>query len=188
MKKLKEKLLRYKVQNPLEEETAEKYINFLEKFWEKWFFRENLEWHFTGSIVVVNKNISKTLLMHHKKLDKWLNFWWHADWDIDIENVAIRELEEEAGIFIKKSDLLEDFIDLDLQIIPERKNAPWKKCPWGEPKHFHYDVRYVVKVDENINFQKQELEVNDIKWFTVEELEKENLSNWVFKIIRKIQI
>jgi len=185
MKNLKEKLLIYKKQNPLEKETAEKYINFLEKFWEKWFFRENLEWHFTGSIVVVNKDVSKTLLMHHKKLDRWLNFWWHADWDMDIENVAIRELEEEAGIFIEKSDLLEGFIDLELQTIPERKNVPWKKCPWGEPEHFHYDIRFVVKIDENIDFKKQESEVNDIKWFTTEELEKENLSPWVLKIIKK---
>lgn len=178
MKKLKEKLLRYKEENPLEKETAEKYIKFLEKFWEKWFFRENLEWHFTGSIVVVNNDISKTLLMHHKKLDRWLNFWWHADWDMDIENVAIRELAEEAGIFIEKSDLLKGFIDLDLQTIPERKK---------EPEHFHYDIRFVVKIHENIDFQKQESEVNDIKWFSIEELEKQNLSPWVLKIIKKIK-
>ena len=178
MKKLLKQFKNYKIENSSEKEVAEKYIEFLEKIWEKWFYRENLEGHFTASIVVVNEDITKTLLMHHKKLNRWLNFWWHADWEIDLENVAIRELEEEAWITISKSDLLKDFIDLDLQIIPERKS---------EPEHFHYDVRYVVKIDENTKFIKQEEEVNDIKWFSIEELEKENLSPWVLKIIQKIK-
>ena len=178
MKKLLKQFENYKIENPSEKEVAEKYIEFLEKIWEKWFYRENLEGHFTASIVVVNEDITKTLLIHHKKLNRWLNFWWHADWEIDLENVAIRELEEEAWITISKSDLLKDFIDLDLQTIFERKS---------EPEHFHYDVRYVVKIDENTKFIKQEEEVNDIKWFSIEELEKENLSPWVLKIIQKIK-
>lgn len=178
MQKLKKIFENYKIKYPEENKITEKFLKLLEEKWKKWFFRENIEGHFTGSIVVVDKNITKILLMHHKKLDRWLNFWWHADWDIDIENVAIRELEEEAGIFIKKSDLLENFIDLDLQIIPERKK---------EIEHFHYDIRFVVKIEENIKFEKQEIEVNDIKWFSIEELEKNNLSPWVLKIINKIR-
>jgi len=178
MQKLKKIFEKYKDNYPLEKQIAEKFINFLEKYKEKGFFRENLEGHFNGSIIVVNKDISKTLLMHHKKLDRWLNFWWHADWEIDLENVAIRELEEEAGISINKSDLLENFVDLDLQTIPERKN---------EPEHFHYDIRFVVKVDDTVKFKKQETEVNDIKWFSVKQLEEDNLSPWVLKIIKKLK-
>ena len=177
MQNLLKELENYKLKYPLEKDIAEKYIDFLNKNKEKWFFRENLEWHFTGSIVVVNKDITKTLLMHHKKLDRWLNFWWHADWEVNLREVAVRELEEEAWIFIKESDLL-DIFDIDLQIIPERKQ---------EPEHFHYDVRYIVKVDENIIFEKQESEVNDIKWFDIEELRTTWLSNGVLKVIDKIK-
>ena len=177
MKNLIKEFKNYKIQNPLEKEIVEKFINFLEKYWEKGFFRENLKWHFTASIVVFNKDISKTLLMHHIKLDKWLNFWWHADWDVNVRNVAIRELEEEAWISIKEEDLLDNFMDLDLQIIPERKK---------EPEHYHYDIRFVVTVDNNIDFQKQETEVNDIKWFDIEELRSKKISDWVLKIVDKI--
>ena len=168
---------KYKLENTLEKDETNKYISFLAKYSEKWFFRENLEWHFTASIIVVNKDISKTLLMHHKKLNRWLNFWWHADWEINLINVAIRELEEEAWISIKELDLLEDFIDLDLQIISERKN---------EPEHFHFDIRFVVKIYENTVYKKQESEVNEIKWFTINDLRKQKISDWVLKVIDKI--
>ena len=168
---------KYKKENPLEKKITEKYISFLEKYWERWFFRDNLEWHFTASIIVVNKDISKTLLMHHIKLDRWLNFWGHADWEINLKNVAIRELEEESWISIKEDDLFENFMDLDLHVIPERTN---------EPEHFHYDTRFVVMIDEKTIFKKQELEVNDIKWFDIDDLRKQKLSSWVLKVIDKI--
>jgi len=45
----------------------------------------------------------------------------------------------------------------------------------NEPEHFHYDIRYTVKVNRNIEFKKQESEVNDIKWFKIEEVENQNL-------------
>jgi len=178
MQKLKKQFNEYWIENLKEKEVAKKFLEFLEKNWEKWFFRENLEGHFTWSIIVVNEDITKTLLMHHKKLNKWLNFWGHADWDIDLENVAIRELSEEAGIFVQKKDLLKDFIDLQIQTIPERKN---------EPEHFHYDVRYVIKVPENIDFKLQEKEVNDIKWFSIKDLKEKNISPWVLKVVEKLQ-
>ena len=178
MKKLKKDLENYILKNPYEKEVAEKFINFLEKYWEKWFFRENLEWHFTWSVLVFNKDFSKTLLMHHKKLNRWLNFWWHADWDLNIKNVAIKELWEEAWILMKKEDLIEDFMDLDLQIIPERKK---------EPEHFHYDIRFVICVNENILFEKQDLEVNEIKWFNVLDLVWNNDFDSLFRVVNKIR-
>jgi len=115
--------------------------------------------------------------MHHKKLNKWVNFWWHTDWEINIKNVAVRELEEEAWILINKSDLVENFSDLEIHKVPLWKN---------QPEHFHYDISYVVKVNRNIEFKKQESEVNDIKWFLIEELKKENLYPWVLKVYKKL--
>lgn len=177
MKKLTIAIKKYIDNYPLERDIAIKYLDFLENFKEKWFYRENLDWHFTWSVMVFNKDLSKTLLMHHKKLDRWLNFWWHADGDTDLENVAIRELGEEAGIKVEKKDLLNDFIDLDLQTIPERKK---------EPEHFHYDIRYVVLLPDDIVFEKQDSEVNDIKWFDTKDLETW-LSDWVLKVYNKLK-
>lgn len=169
-------LEKYKLTYPLEFEQSEKYIKFYNRNLSNWFYRTCLEWHFTWSIFVINKDYTKVLLMHHKKLNKWLNFWWHADWDMDLVNVAIRELKEEAWINISKNDL-RDFLDIDLQVIPKRKS---------ESEHFHYDFRFLVSLDENIKFSKQESEVNDIKWIKISDLWTYNISKWVTKILDKI--
>lgn len=173
---LLELLNRYKTENENETIDTNKFIDFYKKNWEKWFYRNCTKWHFTWSIFVINEDFTKVLLMHHKKLNKWMNFWWHADWDNDIVNVAIRELEEESGIKIEKEDL-EDFLDLDLQVIPQRLE---------EPEHYHYDFRFLVSIKDDTIFNKQDAEVNDIKWINISDLKNYNKATWVDKIINKL--
>src|SRR5688500_2422734 len=60
--------------------------------------REHLPGHFTGSALVVNKTFDKVLLMHHAKLNKWLQLGGHADGDRRLYEVAFREAQEESGI------------------------------------------------------------------------------------------
>ncbi len=90
--------------------------------------------HFTGSAFVVSADGRRTALMHHRKLDRWLQPGGHADGDHDLRRVALREAEEEIGL----TDLVvePDIFDLDRHWIPERP---------GEPGHWHYDVRFVVR-------------------------------------------
>ncbi len=54
--------------------------------------------HFVSWVVVVNKEKTKVLLMHHIKLGTWQHFGWHADGEINLRDAAIRELKEEAWI------------------------------------------------------------------------------------------
>ncbi len=174
-----EKILKnYQIKYPEEKDIVEFFLKLLKEKWKKWFSKENLEWHFTGSVLVVNKNISKILLMHHKKIKKWVFFWWHSEYEINPEEIAIRELKEEAWISIKKSELLKDFVCLTIFSVPERNNIA---------KHFHLDFWYVVKLDENINFKKQESEVNDIKWFKINELDRNKMDFWVKIILEKLE-
>ena len=44
--------------------------------------------HLTGSAWVVNPSSTRTLLTHHRKLDKWLQLGGHADGDMDLARVA----------------------------------------------------------------------------------------------------
>jgi 8-oxo-dGTP diphosphatase len=46
---------------------------------------------------------SKVLLVHHKKLNKWICPGGHVELDEDPETALFREMEEEAGL--KKSDV-----------------------------------------------------------------------------------
>ena len=97
------------------------------------FERSNSEAHFTGSSWLVSADGERVLLMHHRKLGRWLQPGGHADGDRDLARVALREAGEETGL----SDLVVEpvIFDLDRHWIPERGQ---------ELGHWHYDVRHVV--------------------------------------------
>lgn len=94
------------------------------------FLRSNLAGHFTGSAWLVSGDGQRALLMHHRKLNRWLQPGGHADGDTDLARVALREAEEESGL----SELVvePDIFDLDRHRIPARGE---------EPEHWHYDAR-----------------------------------------------
>ena len=50
---------------------------------------------FTVAIFVVQEH--KVLLVHHRKLDKWLPLGGHIELDEDPEQAALREAQEESG-------------------------------------------------------------------------------------------
>src|SRR5213592_1667908 len=54
---------------------------------------------FTVAIFVVHKG--KVLLIHHRKLDKWLPLGGHIELDEDPEIAALREAKEESGFDVE---------------------------------------------------------------------------------------
>src|SRR6185312_8904963 len=62
------------------------------------FERSNPVGHFTGSSWLVSADGARVLLMHHRKLDRWLQPGGHADGDADLARVALREAQEDTGI------------------------------------------------------------------------------------------
>ncbi|MGE0252539.1 MAG: NUDIX domain-containing protein [Dongiaceae bacterium] len=106
------------------------------------FKREHLAGHITASALILNPSYDRLLLLHHKKLDKWIQPGGHCDGDPDTRAVAEREAAEELGI----KDLFlahENIFALDIHTIP-----PWKEVP----EHLHYDVRYLYIADEAEHF------------------------------------
>nr|WP_063572907.1 NUDIX hydrolase [Luteibacter rhizovicinus] len=97
------------------------------------FHRETQSGHFTGSAWLVSADGERVLLMHHRKLQRWLQLGGHADGDADLSGVALREAREESGL--AGLEVLPEIFDMDLHVIPARRD---------EPEHWHYDVRYVV--------------------------------------------
>ncbi len=124
--------------------------------------RERLEGHFTGSAWLVSADGQRTLLTHHRKLDRWLQPGGHADGDPDLAQVALKEALEESGVPGLRVDG-EDIFDLDRHWIPERKNVPG---------HWHFDVRYVVHAVDSEQYVVGE-ESHDLAWRPVSEVAQE---------------
>jgi 8-oxo-dGTP pyrophosphatase MutT (NUDIX family) len=78
------------------------------------------------------------LLLHHRKLGRWIQLGGHADGDFDLCAVALREAREESGLLDIVPLSLEIF-DIDIHEIPV-----WKDVP----AHLHFDVRFLFKADD----------------------------------------
>ena len=129
------------------------------------FVRERLEGHFTASAWLVSGDGRRTLLTHHRKLDRWLQPGGHADGDRDLARAALREAEEESGLPALEVD--PEPFDLDRHWIPEHK---------GVPAHWHYDVRFVVRTTGSEAFVVGE-ESHDLAWREVAEIANDPASD-----------
>ena len=118
------------------------------------FERELAIGHITGSAWLLNREGDKALLMHHLKLNKWLQPGGHADGETDILSVAIKEAREESGINAIEP-VMKNIFDLDIHEIPS--NAKNKA-------HFHYDVRFLLQVTSDERLVLNE-EAHELKWF-----------------------
>ncbi len=138
------------------------------------FQRTHLPGHVTGSSWIVNADRSKTLLVHHAKLHKWVQPGGHADGEENILNVALREAEEETGLTNLKS--FNTIFDLDIHLIPSRKDFP---------EHFHYDIRFLVEGDESEKIVVSD-ESHDVKWVSLNDLENFTKERSVLRMKDKV--
>lgn len=118
----------------------------------------------------------QTLLVHHAKLNKWLQPGGHADGDTNVVRVALREANEETGLqnLILSSP---EIFDLDIHTIPTRKDFP---------QHDHYDVRYLIKASTTEKIIVSE-ESHDVKWVSLSELEVYNNESSILRMRDKLR-
>lgn len=113
----------------VEKRTYDPFVNFVTGHTE--CFGREPGGHVTGSAWLIDHEENKVLLTHHKKLNLWLQLGGHAEGDSDIAAVALKEAQEESGIY--DLSLVETTIfDIDIHAIPG-------------PCALHYDVRFLVK-------------------------------------------
>ncbi|MVM37493.1 NUDIX domain-containing protein [Spirosoma sp. HMF3257] len=140
------------------------------------FERSLLVGHVTGSAWIVSPDRTQTLLIHHRKLDRWLQPGGHADGDPDVAAVALREAQEETGLTSLKL-VSPAIFDVDVHSIPARN---------GVPEHLHYDIRFLLEADPEEPFGYSD-EIKDIQWFLLNHVEKFTDSESIFRLIRKKQ-
>lgn len=137
--------------------------------------RTHLPGHITGSAFIVSPDLEKTLLVHHAKLNRWLQPGGHCDGDQDVTRVALREGEEETGLHTLRLSTSAIF-DLDIHPIPQRKDFP---------AHDHYDVRFLVYGDPSEPIVVSE-ESFDVRWVTLSQLEDYSKEESVLRMRTKV--
>jgi 8-oxo-dGTP pyrophosphatase MutT (NUDIX family) len=138
------------------------------------FERSLIYGHITGSAFIVNGDGSKTLLLHHKKLNIWIQPGGHADGDNDIAKVALKESIEESGII--DLVIISPFIfDVDIHYIPKNSTAP---------EHNHFDIRFLIQAPFNTNPQKNH-ESNHISWIDLDYIKDYTNEKSILRMVEK---
>src|SRR6478736_4039642 len=96
MATLSQQIQHYAATHSHESEFAFKFLELLKH--PDAYQRTHLPGHITGSAFIVSEDLSQTLLVHHAKLNRWLQPGGHADGDVNVTRVAMREANEETGL------------------------------------------------------------------------------------------
>ena len=125
--------------------------------------------HFTASGFVVSPDGSSLLLIHHRRLNRWLQPGGHIDPEDPSPIVAAaREVEEETGVATEP--VAAHLIDLDIHSIPARD---------PEPEHEHFDLRFAFRaLDARLIVDD---EVNDAIWVPWADVETYNVDESVLR-------
>ena len=146
------------------------------------------EKHFTASVwITTTGKPKKILLVHHKKLGRWLQPGGHIEKFENPVTAAIREVKEETGLDINfLSDGIQ-FIDNEGTFLttPEFLMEQTIPAHGKQPLHFHLDINYVVSVPEQ-DLKHSIKESHNISWFTKKEALKLNIHEDTRHIIKKL--
>lgn len=148
--------------------------------------------HFTATAFIVDSQ-NRTLLLWHKRLERWMPPGGHVDDNETPEETAQRECKEETNLDVEivggaqedlftgnpaEGRILKKPIMMLLENIPASEER-------GEPAHQHMDFLFLARpIDEAQELVMQEEEARELKWFTCAEIEALDESKEIFSNVK----
>lgn len=142
------------------------------------FDRRIVAGHLTASALVLSASGARVLLLHHRKLSRWLQPGGHAEpGEREGLVVARREVREETGLAdVAPHPRAPGLLDVDVHEIPARKD---------EPAHLHLDLRYLLVAPDGAALERQLEETNALRWFAWSELAPLGLDHGLRRALQK---
>ena len=175
---LLKQLKAYAPYNEQETNDKEVMIKLLEKESDI-FTRENEVAHFTASSWLVNKEHTKVLMIYHNIYHSWSWTGGHADGDMDLLAVAMREAMEETGVKTI-TPVGEDIFSIEILTV----DGHIKRGKYV-PSHLHLNVTYLLEADEAEVLHIKQDENSGVAWFTLEEALEKCSEPWMIEWIYK---
>ena len=125
---------------------------------------------FTVAIFVVHDG--KILLIHHRKLDKWLPLGGHIELDEDPEQAALREAREESGLDVELLGERPPTTSLGTRALIAPRFLDIHRI---SDTHEHIGLLYWARPKRGGDTPVAELAVaehHDIRWCTLADIEK----------------
>jgi 8-oxo-dGTP pyrophosphatase MutT (NUDIX family) len=176
-------LARYREAFPAEAEMVDRICRLVESH-ANCFDRTCRPGHITGAAWILSTDRRRSLLTHHRKLDRWLQLGGHADGQWHVEEVAIREAREESGItrfdIVPVNGVVMPF-DVDVHVIPARYDSSGQMI---EDAHEHHDIRFlmVAHSDDEITVSD---ESHEVAWFTADEVLQRTNEESIVRMLHK---
>ena len=129
--------------------------------------------HLTASVVILNENWDKVLLVHHALTDKWQFPGGHVEENEEPGACAMREAMEETGVTVTQAGVRSKTHGAVQSYYPPFAVAEFEAPAdpeWNEPAHHHIDFLYIAVADENVPLVPQEGEVKAARWFPIPDL------------------
>ncbi len=159
----------YAPNNNQELQDKKVFVEYMQLFPHNILLRENEIAHITSSGFIVNKSLSKMLMIHHNIRNAWGWTGGHADGNQNLLDVAIREATEETGVGVKP--LSSDIASIDILTV----SGHTKKGVYVN-SHLHLSVSYILIADEEDALTIKPDENSGVEWFEVERLNEDYFS------------
>lgn len=165
-----------------EQEASEKkaILAYIKTFGDNILTRDNVFAHMTSSGFVMNRELTKVLMVHHNIYNTWAWTGGHADGDGDLLYVAIKEAKEETGIK-EVTPLMEEMASID--ILPV-----WGHMKRGEyvATHMHLNAAYILIADEQEELTINKDENSGVRWIPIDEIEDYSNEPEIKKVYYKL--
>jgi 8-oxo-dGTP pyrophosphatase MutT (NUDIX family) len=125
--------------------------------------RDNLVAHFTSSAIVLNRDLTKVLFIHHNIYNSWGWVGGHNDGDDDFLYVSIKEAQEETGV----NEIIP--LNKEIQGIDTIYVSNHMKNGKLIPDHVHMNLTYFLIADEKEKLVIKQDENSGVRWFSFEE-------------------
>lgn len=139
--------------------------HYIEQFSHNILHRSNEIAHMTSSGLIMNKEQTKMLMIHHNIYKTWTWTGGHMDGEQDLLYVAVKEAKEETGL-VTIEPLAQRIMSID--ILPV----------WGHVKHgkyvgahLHLNVAFVLIADEDEKLIINKEETSNVKWVDIADIE-----------------
>jgi 8-oxo-dGTP pyrophosphatase MutT (NUDIX family) len=129
-------------------------------------FRDNEIAHITSSGFILNKSLSKALMVHHNIRNSWAWTGGHADGDSNLLEVATREAFEETSI--RATPLSASIASIDiLSVFRHFKNNKYINS------HLHLSIAFLFTANDDDKTVVKPDENSKVEWFPIEKINNE---------------
>lgn len=168
----KEQIQKYQPYNEQEKRDQQTMLKWTEQL-DDVLTRQNELAHFTASSWVVNRERTKVLMAYHNIYQSWAWTGGHSDGETDLLQTAMREVKEETGVENVKP-LWDDIFSLEILCVDgHMKNGKYISS------HLHFNVTYLLEVDEQEMLHIKLDENSDVKWIPLEDVTKVSNEKWI---------